>query len=94
MNVVTDDMVQAALDAYSENEWRTSASAMRAALAAVLPLARRDERGVCCKALEEMSAIEKEPARASALLTGAATIRLVASIQNRAAAIRQEPGHE
>lgn len=36
MNVVTDDMVQAALDAYSENEWRTSASAMRAALAAAL----------------------------------------------------------
>lgn len=41
MNVVTDDMVQAALDAYSENEWRTSASAMRAALAAVAPLIRR-----------------------------------------------------
>lgn len=44
MSIVTDDMVQAALDAYSENEWRTSASAMRAAIAAVAPLIAQAER--------------------------------------------------
>ena len=47
MNVVTDDMLQAALDAYSENEWRTSASAMRAALAAVAPIIAKAERERC-----------------------------------------------
>lgn len=52
MNVVTDDMVQAALDAYSENEWRTSASAMRAALAAVAPLIAAAERERCAKVAE------------------------------------------
>jgi hypothetical protein len=39
--MVTDEMVATALDAYSDNEWRTSASAMRAALAAVAPMIRR-----------------------------------------------------
>ena len=44
MTGVSDEMVEAALDAYSDNEWRTSASAMRAALAAVMPdvVAERD----------------------------------------------------
>lgn len=53
MNVVTDDMVQAALDAYSENEWRTSASAMRAALAAVAPLIAAAERERCARLAED-----------------------------------------
>ena len=47
MSVVTEEMVLAALDAYSENEWRTSASAMRAAIAAVAPLIANAERERC-----------------------------------------------
>jgi hypothetical protein len=50
--MVSDDMVQAALDAYSENEWRTSASAMRAALAAVALLIAKAERERCAAIAE------------------------------------------
>jgi hypothetical protein len=35
-------MIQAALDAYSDNEWRTSASAMKAAITAALDEAEKD----------------------------------------------------
>ena len=45
--MVPDAWVDAALDAYSDNEWRTSVSAMRAALAAVAPLIAAQERERC-----------------------------------------------
>ena len=54
MSVVAEEMVEAALDAYSENEWRTSASAMRAALAAVAPLIAAQERERCAKVCAEL----------------------------------------
>jgi hypothetical protein len=37
-----DDAVVVAMAAYTENEWRTSESAMRAALAAAAPLIRNE----------------------------------------------------
>jgi len=49
---VPDEWIETALDAYSDNEWRTSASAMRAALAAVAPLIR-------AAALEEAAMVAK-----------------------------------
>lgn len=45
--MVPDAWVDAALDAYSDNEWRTSASAMRAAINAVAPMIAAQERDRC-----------------------------------------------
>ena len=50
--MVPDAWVDAALDAYSDNEWRTSVSAMRAALAAVAPLIAAQERERCAAMVE------------------------------------------
>lgn len=52
MSEIPYEWVDAALDAYSENEWRTSASAMRAALAAVAPLIAAQGREQCAVVAE------------------------------------------
>lgn len=75
MSVVTDDMVQAALDAYSENEWRTSASAMRAALAAVVPLIAAQERERCAKVADEVATLRSVPSNKWVASEIAAAIR-------------------
>lgn len=50
---VPEELVVAAMAAYSDNEWRTSVSAFRAALAAVIPLIEAREREACAAALED-----------------------------------------
>ena len=50
--MVPDAWVDAALDAYSDNEWRTSFAAMRAALAAVAPIIAKAERDRCAELAE------------------------------------------
>lgn len=53
--MVTEEWVDAALGAYSDNEWRTSFAAMRAALAAVAPLIAARERERCAVLLETIA---------------------------------------
>jgi len=50
---VPDECVEAALDAYSDNEWRTSASAMKAALSVVAPLIAKAEREACAAMVDD-----------------------------------------
>lgn len=49
---VPEGWVVAAMDAYSDNEWRTSVAAFRAAITAVAPLIAAREREECAKLAE------------------------------------------
>ena len=77
--MVPDAWVDAALDAYSDNEWRTSASAMRAALAAVAPFIAKAERERCARVADaerhNTAMLTSLPPQSAAALKIAAAIR-------------------